>query len=149
MSAPPSPIFTDEEINQHARGNASGMPYLMTAYALECGRTADDAAAFAGRIFAPGWEDTRGQGALVAARYMALNMASGGGVVRSLTGDERHAETRVAGLASDEELAFFGLTREDADRFTGTFVPIATYLGLRAAWRREGDEIVVTVEQPG
>ncbi len=100
----------------------------MTAYARECGRTPDDAASFAGRVVAPEWEQARGQGALVVARYVALNLASCGGEVVSLTGEERYAETRVAGLPGDEELAFFRLTRDDADRFFGSFGPIAEHL---------------------
>ena len=148
MSDPTSPILTDEEINQFARGNASAMPLVMTAFARECGRPADDAAAFAGRLFAPGWEEARGQGALAFARLVALNMAACAGELRSLTGDERHAEARLGGLWDDETLAFFGVARDDADRFVGAFGPIAAHLGLRAAWRREGEEIVVTVDQP-
>ncbi len=147
MTDAPSPFFTDDEINSQARGNASAMPYLMTAFALECGRTPDDAAAFAGRVFAPGWEELRGQGALAVTRIMALNLASSGDEVLSVTGDERRAEARMAGMSGEEELAFFRLSRDDVDRFVGAFVPIAAYLGLRAEWRREGDEIVLTVDQ--
>ena len=143
-----APVYTDEEIAAQARQHASVLPYLMTAFALECGRTPDDAAAFVGRVFAPGWEEARGQGALVVVRSMALNLVAAGGDLRSLGGDEGHAEARVAGLAGEEELAFMGLTREDADRFNGSFVPIAASLGLAAAWRREGEEIVLTVDQP-
>jgi len=149
VSDPTSPILPDEEITRFARMNASAFPYVVTALARECGRSADDAAAFVGRTFAPGWEEVRGQGARVAARYMALNLASGGADVVALTGDEGHAEVRAAGYGDEGELAFYGLTRDDLDRFVGTFGPIAEHLGLRADWRREGEEIVVTVERPG
>jgi len=108
------PVYTDEEVAAQARQHASVLPYLMTAFALECGRTPDEAAAFVGRDFAPGWEAARGQGALVVVRSMALNLVAAGGALRSLGGDEGHAEARVAGLAGEEELAFMGPSREEA-----------------------------------
>jgi len=148
MSDPTGPVFTDEEIALQTRQHASALPYLMTAFAIECGRTPDDAAAFVGRVFASGWEDARGQGALAVVRSMALNLIASGGELRSLIGDEGHAEARVTGLSGEEELAFIGLSREDADRFNGSFAPIAAHLGLLTAWRREGEEIVLTVDQP-
>lgn len=148
MSDQTSSVYTDDEITFQTRQHASVLPYLMAAFAIECGRTPDDAAAFVGRVFAPGWEEARGQGALVVVRSMALNLVAAGGDLRSLNGDEGHAEARVAGLSGDEEIAFMGLSREEADRFNGSFVPIAEYLGLRATWRRESEEIVLTVDRP-
>ena len=148
MSDPTGPFFSDDEIARQARQHASALPYLMTAFARECGRSPDDAAVLVGRAFASGWEEARGQGALVVVRSMALNLVAGGGTALGITGDERRAEARVAGLSGDEELAFFGLSRDDVDRFNGAFGPIATHLGLRAEWRREGEEMVLTVDQP-
>jgi hypothetical protein len=149
MSDLTSPAYTADEIALQMQQHARALPYLMTAFALECGRTPDDAAAFVGRMFATGWEEARGQGALTVVRSMALNLVAAGGELRSLVGDEGHAKARVAGLSGEEELAFMGLSREQADRFNGSFTPIAEHLGLRAAWRREGEEIVLTVDQPG
>ena len=138
-------FFTDEELNQQARTNASALAYLLAAFAKACGRLPDEAAVFTGRAFAPGWEEVRGQGALVAARLMALNMASLGAEVRSLTGDDGQAEVRMTGYPTEAEVTFFGVSRDEADRFMGVSGPIAESLGLRAIWQRTGEEIVLTV----
>ena len=139
--------FTDEEIHQQAMGNASTLPYVMAAFARACGRTPDDAADLVGRLFAPSWDELKGAGALAVARTMALNMVACGAEVQGLTGDEQSAELRFTGVLTEDDAAFFGVSRDDADRFTGVFGPIAAHLGMEATWHREGEQIVITVRQ--
>jgi hypothetical protein len=143
------PLFADEERCRQATGNAAAMAYALIAYAKECGRPPADAAAFVGRAFAPGWTEGSGRGALWIARTMALNLASCGGEVRALTDDDAAAEARVAGMPTAEDAAFFGLSVEDADHIHGIFGPIAELVGAAYAWRRDGDEVVLTVRRPG
>ena len=147
MTDAQSSLFTDDEINRQARGNASVLPYLIIAFAKANGHSPEDAAAFTGEAFATGWEELRGQGAHAIARMMALNMASGGGKVRSVTGNDEHAEVRVTDYPTEEDAAFFGLSRAEAERFYFAFGPIAAYLGFQSEWRREDEEIVLTVDQ--
>jgi hypothetical protein len=64
-----------------------------------------------------------------------------------LTGDEDRAEAVVTGWPTDEDLAFFGLERADADASLAIFGPPAERLGLRAVWHRDGDALVVSFER--
>jgi hypothetical protein len=141
------PIFTADELSQAIAGNASALPYVMVALARQFGRTPDEGAALVGRLFAPGWQEAKGRGAREIARMMALNKVSCGAEVRSLIGDDTHAEARLVGLPTEDDAAFFGLSMADVDCSYGTVVPIAESLGLAADWRRDGDEIVITVRR--
>ena len=139
--------FTAEEVCEQAKGNTGAMLLALLAYARDQGRSPADAARFVGRLFAPGWDAEEGKEALVAARWAVLNLASGGAEVRRLAGDAARAEAAVAGWPSEEELAFFGLTSEEADAAYAIFAPIAERLGLRYAYRRDGDEVTLTFER--
>lgn len=141
--------FSEEELRAQATGNASALPYVIAAYAKDRGRPHEEATAFVGRLFAPGWESMRGQGARAVARMVALNHASCGGEVRSLSGDDDRAEVRVAGQPNAEDAAFFGVSRDEADGFFGVFGPIAESLGFRGEWRREGEEVVLLLDRTG
>lgn len=143
------PGFTAEEVCEQAKGNTRAALLALLAYARNQGHPLADAARFAGRLFAPGWDAEQGKGALVAARWAALNMASGGAEVRRLTGNVARAEATVAGWPTEEELAFFSLTREEADTAYAVFAPIAERLGLRFTSRREGDAVTLVFERAG
>jgi hypothetical protein len=144
----PNAAFTDEELHEHARVNARLALLLLLAHARDRGQPPGEAAAFAGRVLAPGWDAVAGQGALVAVRLAALNVASTGAELRGLAGDARRAEATVAGWPGAEELALVGLDQGEADHLFAVFGPIAERLGLRYAWRREGDAVTMTVERP-
>ena len=78
-----------------------------------------------------------GQGARTALPWVALNLVSLG------------AEATVAGWPGEEDLAFFNLGQAEADALFGVFDPIAAHLGLRCAWRRDGEAVTMTVERAG
>lgn len=137
--------FTDAEITQQSLANASALPYLMVAFARDSGRTPAEAAAFAGKLFAPGCARLDGMGALALARHLALNMVCAGAEVERLAGDERAAEVIVSGVPIQEEATFFGINCDDADQFCGVFAPIAESLGFSLNWRRAGDKLVLKV----
>ena len=141
--------FTAEEVCEQAKGNAGSMFLALLAYARDQGRSPADAAAFVGRLFAPSWDTERGKGALAAMRWATLNLVTCRAGVRSLAGDEGRAEAVVTGWPLEEELAYFGLSREEADAVHQLMIPIAEYLGLRFAFRRDGDDVVMTLEQTG
>ena len=77
----------------------------------------------------------------------ALTIASAGAEVRRVAGDAARAEATVAGWPAAEVAAFFGLEPAEADAFYEVFGPIATGLGLRYGWRREGDAITLAFDQ--
>jgi hypothetical protein len=149
MSEPTSLRFSDAEINQQALANASALPYLMVAFARACGRTPEEAAAFSGRIFAPGWARFAGIGADEMVRHMALGIVCCGGEVQELIGDATAAEVRVTGVPTEDEAAFFGITCEETDRYCDVFAPIAESLGFRYSWRRDGEALVLSVSRAG
>ena len=136
--------FTAEEICEQAIGNSSASLLLMLVTARERGESLADAARFVGRIFAPSWDEERGKGARTIARWAALNAVTCGADVRRLDGDARRAEVTVAGWPSEQDLAYFGLTQEDADALNELYGPIAERLGLHYAWRSNGDAVVMT-----
>lgn len=139
--------FTSEEICEQATGNAGALSLVLLAYARERGESLPEVARFAGRIFAPGWDTERGKGARVAARWAALNAVSCGSTLQRLTEDSKRASTTVSGWPTDEDLAFVGLSRDEADALFEVFDPIATRLGLRYSWRRDGDAVEMTFEE--
>jgi hypothetical protein len=140
--------FTREEICAQATGNVGALSLLLLAYARERGQPLEEAARDWGRVFAPSWDEVSTGDARTAARWAALNMVTGGGELRRLEGDARHAEAVVGGWPGDENLAFFGLSRAEADAFYALFAPIAERLGLGYQWRRDGDAVTMTFAAP-
>ena len=135
--------FTPEEICEQAKGNVGALSLLLLAYARDRGQPLEEAARFCGRVFAPGWDEVPARDARTAARWAALNMVSGGGELRRLEGDARHAETVIGRWPIDEDLVFFRLSQQEADTFYALFTPIAERLGLVYTWRRDGDDITM------
>jgi hypothetical protein len=133
--------FTDEEICQRAQGNANIMSLGTILYLKQHTLSIDEYWAFMGRIAAPGW--TQGLTAKELATGAARNWVSFGGELRSISGDESRAEAVVAGWPSEEDLRFFALTQKEADAIWVCLEPIASALGYRYEWRRQGDEVTM------
>ena len=104
----PQVAFTEAEISRQAGINATGMSLGILAHAKKHGEPADSATRWLGAIFAPAWEDLRGQGAFVVLRLAALNAVSVGGRLQTLSGDEHRAEGTVGEWPTDANLDFFG-----------------------------------------
>ena len=135
--------FTPEQVLRQAQGNATATVLVTIAYLKERGLPVEEWVAYTGRRFARGWEALRGQGAAAVARVAALNVVSVGGALVALSGDADRAEAVVSGWPPPSILEYLGLARDDADAFTDAFGPIAAHLGLRFAWRREADRVVL------
>ena len=139
--------FTEDEVRRQAANNAPVWPLVFLAYARDRGQAAEEAARDFGRLVAPTWDEERGTGALSALRWAALNAVVGGAKLRRLAGDAARAEAVLAGWPNDEDLAFFGLAQAEADAFHAYLHPVAERLGLRFAWRRTGDEVILSLER--
>src|SRR5215218_1817741 len=135
--------FTSEEICEQAKGNVGALSLLLLTYARDRGHPLDEAARFFGRVFAPSWDEVSARDARTAARWAALNMVTGGGELRRLEGDARHAESVIGRWPLDEDRAFFGLSQQEADMLYVLFTPIAERLGLAYTWSR-GDAVTMT-----
>jgi hypothetical protein len=135
--------FTPEQLLRQAQGNATGTVLITIAYLKERGLPVEDWVAFIGQQFARGWGDPQGRGAADVARIAALNVVSVGGELVALSGDDTRAEAVVSGWPPAAMLELAGISRDDADAFNDAFGPIAAHLGLRFAWRREGDRVVL------
>ena len=142
MSNEANTTFTPEEISQMAQGNVDGLLLVAVAYLREHTLSTDEFWTFVGRRFAPVWE--QGSTAKDVATGAALNCVSSGGELRSLSGDEAQAAAVIGAWPSEESLAFFGITQEDADSVWSVFAPIAEHLGLNYKWHRQGDEVTMT-----
>jgi hypothetical protein len=141
--------FTSEEICEQAKGNVGGLSLLLLTYARDRGHPLDEAARFFGRVFAPSWDEVPARDARTAARWAALNMVTGGGELRRLEGDARHAESVIGRWPLDEDRAFFGLSQQEADRLYVLFTPSAERLGLAYTWSRDGDAVTLTFTAEG
>ena len=136
--------FTAEEICEQAKGNVGALSLLLLTYARDRGQPLDEAAGYFGRVFAPSWDEVPARDARTVARWAALNMVSGGGELRRLEGDTQHAESVVGRWPLEEDLAFFGLSQQEADMFYALFTPIAERLAIAYTWRRDGDDVTMT-----
>jgi hypothetical protein len=141
MSDEMKTTFTPEQISQQAQGNLTGVLLVVVAYLKEHALSVDEFCAFAGRRFAPAWQ--QGLTAKEVARWAALNMVSAGGNLRSLSGDESQAEAVLGGWPSEDSLTFYGVTQEDADSVWGTMATIAEHLRFDYEWHRQGDEVTM------
>jgi hypothetical protein len=148
MSEPPREL-SSEEICAQAQTNASAGTLMVLVLARERGQPLADAARFIGQAFATSWDEIQGAGALDTVRTTTLNAVTCGAELRRLDGDDQRAEAVIAGVAgwpNEEELSYFGLSQDEADTLNWLYVPVAERLGLRYAWRRDGDAIVMTFE---
>ena len=139
--------FSEEEVREQAANNAAVWPLAFLAYARALGQDPEAAAREFGRLVAPSWDEEQGTGARSALRWAALNAVVGGAELRRLGGDAARAEAVLGGGPGAEDLAFFGLARAEADAFYGYLHPVAARLGLRFSWRRDGDEVVLSLER--
>ena len=137
--------FSNEEITRQLMVHSSALTYLMVAYALESGQTPEHAAEFTGRIFAKGWARLAGGSAIDVIRHIALILVCIGGEITEISGGADFAELHAEGAVTDEDARFFGIEREQADRFCNVFVPMVAALGYRFSWRREGSVLVYSV----
>src|SRR5215218_10645506 len=133
--------FTTAELLSSAQGNATAFVLATIAYLKEHGLSVDDYVRFFGSKFAPGWEELRDQ-PLAVARTVARNAVSVGGALRSLSGDEEHAEVIIEGWPDEEISGVLGLERDDGEVMWDSFDPIMEYIGVRYSWGHEGDRAV-------
>jgi hypothetical protein len=129
--------FTTEELLAQAQGNATAFVLATIAYLKEQGLAVDDFVRFFGLRFAPGWEELRSQPVLAVARTAALNAVSVGGTLRSLSGDEAHAEMLIEGWPDEEISGALRLSRGDGEAMWDSFEPIMEHIGIRYSWRHE------------
>ena len=142
--------FTTEELLAQAQGNATAFILATIAYLKEQGLAVDDFVRFFGLRFAPGWEELRSQPVLAVARTAALNAVSVGGTLRSLSGDEAHAEMLIEGWPDEEISGALGLSRGDGEAMWDSFEPIMEHIGIRYSWRHEENGPVrITFERKG
>lgn len=140
----PHVAFTPEQIADRGQDNWQHVLFATIAYLKENGLSVEQWAVYLGRQFAPGWG--HGYGARDVVERCALNVASAGATVRSLTGTSSWAECVVGDwppegkLASERFHHFFGLTQGDVDPFWEVFRPIAEHLGFQYEWHRESEQ---------
>lgn len=142
-----SPEFTTEQLYQQAQGNQTGFILATIAYFKEQGQTPQEWVTFVGKQFAPFWDEVKDQGARAAMQAVVVNFVSAGGTVQSLSGDETQAEASVANWPPADLMQHLGLTLEDIDPFYEIFTPVAAFLNLRYAWRRQGNQITFELSQ--
>lgn len=141
------PTYTDEQIIEFAQGNLNGINILLAKYCKERDLSQEDLSAFLGREFAKAWEP--GLTARQLADGMAVNFASFGAEVQSVSGDEVSAKAVIRGWPTDESLQFFGVTREEHDAFWMVPQVIATNLGFDLNWSRDGNVVTMKISRQG
>src|SRR5215204_5357374 len=131
--------FTAEELLSSAQGNATAFVLSTIAYLKEQNLAVDDYVRFFGSKFAPSWEEL-GDQPLAVARTVARNAVSVGGTLRSLSGDEEHAEVIIEGWPDEEISGTLGLQRDEGEAMWDSFDPIMEHLGIRYSWGHEEEE---------
>ena len=131
--------FTTEELLSSAQGNATAFVLATIAYLKEQDLAVDDYVRFFGSKFASGWEELADQ-PLAVARTVARNAVSVGGTLRSLSGDEEHAEVIIEGWPDEEISGTLGLQRDEGEAMWDSFDPIMEHLGIRYSWGHEEEE---------
>lgn len=140
-----APTFTNDELLEQAKGNATAVMLVTLAYLKRTGGSIADWTRYAATALAPGWAEAANFDALQLGRIWALNLASTGGAVQSLQGATQRAELVVQDWPSGEFLTLLGLTREDADPFM-ELVPLLTHsVGATATCTRAGDTLTIVV----
>jgi hypothetical protein len=139
--------FTTEELLSYAQGNATAFALAAVAYLKEWGLEVDDYVRFFGRRFAPGWEELRTQPVPAVARTAVLNAVSVGGALRSLTGNEAHAEVLIEGWPDEEIASALGLERSEGEAMWDSFEPIMEHLGISYSWRHEDEGVRIIFER--
>jgi hypothetical protein len=114
--------FTTEELLSSAQGNATAFVLATIAYLKEQGLRVEDYVRYFGSKFAPGWEELAEQ-SLAVARTVARNAVSVGGTLRSLSGDEQHAEVIIEGWPDEEISGMLGLGHEEGEAMWDSFDP--------------------------
>jgi hypothetical protein len=142
MTDPANTRFTTDDLLSYAQGNATAFVLATIAYLKQEGMAVDDYVRFFGRRFAPGWEELRSEPVRVVARTAAMNAVSVGGTLRSLSGDEEHAEMIIEGWPDEEISGVLGLERSDGEVMWNSFELIMEHLGIRYSWRHEEDGAV-------
>jgi hypothetical protein len=142
MTDPANTRFTTDDLLSYAQGNATAFVLATIAYLKQEGMAVDDYVRFFGRRFAPGWEELRAQPVAAVARTAAMNAVSVGGTLRSLSGDEEHAEMIIEGWPDEEISGVLGLERSDGEVMWNSFELIMEHLGIRYSWRHEEDGAV-------
>jgi hypothetical protein len=135
------PTFSSEQIRHQAQENALAFLLASVVYFKKQGRSPHQFIAVVGNTLAPRWKDLQGHGAQVVMDTLALHIASLGGTLVGITGDDTLAFATFTQVPSAEDLKFFGLTRDDADIIWNIYKPIATSLKLWYTWSRQQDEV--------
>ena len=137
--------LTDEQIIEHAQEDANFFILIPIRYFKERGLALEDYAAYAGSVVVKQWPP--GLTAKEFAGGLAVNFASLGAEIRSVSGDEVRAEFVVAGWPPEEALKAFGVTREDFDAFWDIPQALAKNLGFDLKWRRDVDVVTMTISR--
>ncbi len=139
----PQTTFSEDQIARRGMDNWEHVLFGTIAYLKEHGLSVQEWATYLGHQFAAGWG--HGYTARDVTERAALNVASAGATIRSITGNADWAECVVGDwppsgkLASERFHRYFGLTYQDVDPFWEVFRPIADYLGFKYEWCRESE----------
>ncbi|HEU5346552.1 MAG TPA: hypothetical protein VFU60_19535 [Ktedonobacterales bacterium] len=140
-----APTFTNDEMLEQAKGNASAITLITVAYLKQTGASATDWTRFASAALAPTWRVAADFDASQLAHIWALNFASTGGAVQSLQGDAQRAELVVSDWPSGDVLAALGLTREDADPLLEIVPLLMGSVGATGSCERAGDTLHIVI----
>jgi hypothetical protein len=136
--------FGEKELLEAAEGNATAFIMATISYLQEKNLSTQDWARFVGDLFAPSWDEVKHKGVDEIAREVALNVATTGGRILSVTGDKDGAEVVALWPANEEWLSDANLQRNDVQPLLEVFTPIAERLGVNveSQMEREGHTVI-------
>lgn len=141
--------FSERVIRNQAMGNALAITMVTAEFLEKQGISPEKWAMYAGERFASGWDEMRERSATDVMKLLVLNMVSLGAEPAEVTGDERHAEVRIAWppAIEDDEMHIDQLPTEVQDSVWHVFRPIATRLAVDFDWHREDHDVVLSVNR--
>jgi hypothetical protein len=135
--------FTQQQIGEQAQGNLNVAILGAMAYGKAVGQDARAVALFIGQRLVSEWAGITSP--LEAATAMALNCASLGMPIVSITGDKSHGEAVTGDWPDPDLLQLMGISQAEADHSWDIFEPITQSLGYRFSFRRDGAQLHFTI----
>lgn len=133
--------FSEEQLLKHAQGNLQAIALSLITFLKEKGHTIHNFTEYVSVKVAPGWSQL--ETALEIAHAQAINFASFGVEVLSLSGDEDNAKIEMKMWPEEAALAFYGVTEEQALSFWEGLKFIANHIGFDYHSKIKDDKFIV------
>ena len=139
--------YTAEDYLDLLRSNVLALAAGTIAYLQSRGIAVGDWTRTLGEIFARGWDTAEPWSPDGFLEATVINLAAFGGEAIQSEYSDDESWALISGFPDRDRLAGLGLDKVEPDLLYDLIEPIAAACGVRYAWRREGDQVRITVTQ--